>query len=178
MAIVGSDGQLRLKGDVHAQDSDTQGKAKDPTALPPKPSRNSPDSLFSVLSTSQIAADGSNLLLYRPLNGPIFSISPSGEVQVHRLKVQGHYRLFTIKATGGSWIIELLRELPSRRHGDEEFAMFAFDPESRSPLRHYLFHQDLGWGLACAYGDELTFLMANPETNTLGLVTLSSRAKP
>lgn len=178
MAIVGSNGELRrfveLKGDVHALDeSDLSGKGKDPSALPRfESSPGSGDSLFDVVSTSRIVSDGPNLLLFRLLNGPVFSISPSGEVRVHQLKVEGDYRLFMIKPTRNAWIVEFMREAPP--HGPAiEFATYAFDRESSAPLREYFFPRDLGWGLACVDGDEFTFVMANDESKTLQLVRLA-----
>jgi hypothetical protein len=56
------------------------------------------ETLLGVVSVSQIARDGPNLLLFRPTNGPVFSISPAGKVRVHRLKVEGDYRLYRVKA--------------------------------------------------------------------------------
>jgi hypothetical protein len=180
IAIVGSNGQLRrfveLKGDVHVQE-DSDRKGKDPTALPRLKSSNDGigASLRDVVMTSEIAQDGSNLLLFRHWSSPIFSISPSGEVRVHKLKVaESNYRLFTIKVTRTSWIAEFLRELPS---GDEEFATFAFEPESGKPIREYFFPHELGWGLACTDGNEFSFVMANPETKNLKIVKLAPSVK-
>ena len=56
------------------------------------------ETLHGVVSASQIARDGPNLLLFCPTNGPVFSISPAGKVSLHRLKVEGDYRLHTVKA--------------------------------------------------------------------------------
>jgi len=177
VAIVGSDGQFRrfveLQGDVHAQEeSDTQLKDKDPTALPRFKSSHGEvgESLRDVVMSSEVAQDGPNILLFRDWNSPIFEISPSGEVQVHRLKVEGDYRVFTIKPTRSSWIVEFLHDLPN---GAEEFATFAFDPESGNPLREYFFPSELGWGLACADGNEFTFVIANHETHNLKIVKLA-----
>jgi hypothetical protein len=183
LAIVGSNGQLRrfieLKGDVHAQvDSEAAAKDKDPTALPRfKPWRGAfAESLRDVISNSQIAKDGPNLLLFRPMNGPVFSISAGGEVQVHKLKIEGDYRLFTIKADRNSWLVELIREVP---HGTgDEFATYSFDPESGDPLHEYFFPTDLGWGLACADGDGFTFVMANDVSTSLKLVRLAPGGSP
>jgi len=180
LAIVSSNGQLRrfveLKGDVHGQgDSDTLGKDRDPTTLP----RFGPPgtkSLFNAVYLSQIAKDGPNLLLFRPMNGPVFSISPSGEVTVHELEVKGEYRLYTVKATRNLWIAEFLHDVPGS--GAVELSTYAFDPESGAALREYFFPRDLGTGLACVDGDEFTFVMANEKTNTLRLVTLAQSAKP
>jgi hypothetical protein len=105
----------------------------------------------------------------------IFSISPSGEERVHKLRVEGHYRLFTIKAARGSLIAEFLRELPN--NDGEEIATFAFDSENGNPLREYFFPSEFGWGLACTDGEEFTFVMANRETNSLKLVTLAPATK-
>jgi hypothetical protein len=177
VAIVSSDGQLRrfveLKGDVHAQkDSEISGKERDPTALPPMARGvDFVKSLVGVVSGSQIAKDGPNLLLFRPLNGPIFSISPSGEARAHKLRTGGSYNLFTIKATRNAWIVELITDVPPDKPA--EFATYAFDPESGAPLREYSFATNLGWGLACADGDEFTFVMADPEKNNLKFVTLA-----
>ena len=188
VAIVASNGQLRrfldLKGDVHAQqESDPPGKSKDPTALPRfRPAPGTPPQSFATetlrgtVSASQIAKDGPSLLLFRPINGPVFSISPSGEVTVHKLKVDGDYRLYTIKPAGNSWIVEFLHDVP--HSAAQEFSTYAFDPESGAPLREYFFPADLGWGLACIDGDEFTFVMANEKTNTLELVKLAPVAKP
>ena len=180
VAIVASNGQLRrmleLKGDVHAQDeSGGLAKEKDPTALPRDgPMQDTPvfaQSLSYAVGFSRIVKDGPNLLLFRPMNGPVFSISPSGEVRVHKLKVEGDYSLYTIKATRNSWIVEFLHNLPNSPA--VELSIYAFDPETGAPLREYLLPSDLGWGLACTDGDEFTFLMANNEKNTLSLATVS-----
>jgi hypothetical protein len=162
---------VELEGDVHAQEESDR-KDKDPTALPRFKSSHDGigESLRDVVMNSEVTQDGSNLLLFRHWNSPIFTVSPAGEVRVHKLKVaESNYRLFTIKATRSSWIAEFLRELPS---GDEEFATFAFDPESGNPIREYFFPHELGWGLACTDENEFTFLMANPETNNLKIVKL------
>ncbi len=183
VAIVGSNGQFRrfveLSGDVHAQDeSETLGKqGNDPTALPRVPSDVDPErSYMDVLYRSKIVRDGPDLLLFRPMNGPVFSISPSGEVRSHKLKVKGDYRLFTIKATQGSWIAELTHHLDDGT-GDE-FATYAFDPETGAPLREFFFPRDLGFGLACVDGDEFTFVMADPEGKALKLVKLKPASLP
>jgi hypothetical protein len=183
VAIVGPNGQLRrfveLKGDVHAQtDSDIAARDKDPTALPrSKPWRGAfAESLRDVVSNSQIVKDGPNLLLFRPMNGPVYSISAGGEVQVHKLKMEGDYRLFTIRADRNSWIVELIHEVP--HGGGDEFATYAFDRESGSPLREYFFPTDLGWGLACADGDEFTFVMADDVGTSLKLVKLTPAGSP
>lgn len=177
VAIVASNGQLRrfvqLVGDVHVEgESDKPGKDKDPTALPrSKPSTTLSESLFDVVATSQIARDGPNLLLFRPWNSPVFSISVSGEVRVHKLEVEGDYRVYTIKPTRSAWIVELMREIPSQGSAIE-FATYAFDPESGAPVREYSFPRDLGFGLACIDGNEFTFVMANNEAKNLKLVRL------
>jgi hypothetical protein len=183
VGIVASNGQLRrlveLKGDVHAEEeSNASGKDKDkdPTALPRlSPPGSAAPSLFKAVYGSQIANDGPNLLLFRPMNGPVFSVSPSGEVRVHKLKAEGNYRLYTIKAAGNSWIVEFLHDLPNS--AAVELSTYAFDPESGAPLREYFFPADMGWGLACADGDEFTFVMANQKTNALRLVKLAPGAK-
>lgn len=187
VAIVASNGQLRrfleLKDDVHArEESGSSEKGNDSTALPrlrPAPGRppqsRVTETLFDVVGTSQIAKDGQNLLLFRPLNGPVFSISPSGEVTVHKLKMEGDYRLYTIKAAGGLWIVEFLHDVPNS--AAVELSTYAFDPESGAPLQKYLFPPDTGWGLACADGDELTFIVADERTNALKIVKLAPGAK-
>jgi hypothetical protein len=180
IAIVASNGQLlrivELKGDVHPQEeTDTAGAKKDPTALPRFPSGNAPSAYYmGVLSGSQIVKDGTNLLLFRPLNGPVFSISPSGEVQVHRLKVDREFKLFSIKPTHGIWIAELTHHLKDGT--GNEFALYALDPETGAPIRQYLYPRDLGYALACTDGNEFTFLMANPVTKALSLVTLTAQS--
>jgi hypothetical protein len=147
VAIVASNGQLRrfleLKGDIHAQqESETPEREKDPTALPrfrPAPGRPPQsfvtETLLGVVSTSQIAKDCPNLLLFRPMNGPVFSISPSGEVTVHKLKLDGQYRLYAIKPIRDSWIVELLHGVPGSVA--QELSTYAFDPASGAPLREY-----------------------------------------
>jgi hypothetical protein len=183
VAIVGSNGQLRkfveLKGDVHARvESDASAREKDdPTALPrSKTWEGFAESLRDVVSTAQIATDGPNLLLFRPANTPVFSISPSGEARVHNLKVKGDYRLFTIKATRDSWIVEFIYDLPDGTA--QKFATYAFDPETGAPLREYFFPTDLGFGLACVDGDKFTFVMANIEGKTLELMKLRPASLP
>jgi hypothetical protein len=182
LAIVASNGQLlrliELKGDVHAQeDSPGAAKEKGPAALPRfEHGVDFSKSLLGVVSLSHIAKNGSSLLLLRPGSGPIFSIAPSGEVRVHRLKVKGGYNLFTVKATRNSWIVEYLTDVPIDKPA--EFLTYAFDAESGAPLREYFFPTDLGFGLACTDGDEFTFVMANEETNTLRLVKLAPEAAP
>jgi hypothetical protein len=176
LAIVASNGQFRrfveLEGDVHAQDDSStsdKGMQKDPTAL----SRFGPPgtpSLNEALGLSQFAKDGPNLLLFRPMNGPVFSISPSGEVKIHKLQVPSDYRLYTIKATKSSWIVEFLHNVPNSPA--VEMSAYAFDPESGAPVREYIFPRNLGWGLACSDGDEFTFVTADDKTNTLKLVGL------
>jgi hypothetical protein len=179
VAIVDSNGQLRriveLKGDVHPQDeTGTAGAKNDPTALPRLPSGDDASASYTgVLSGSQIVKDGPNLLLFRPMNGPVFSISPSGEVQVHRLKVDGEFKVFNIKPVHGVWIAELTHHLKDGT--GNEFALYALDPETGAPIRQYLYPRDLGYALACTDGNEFTFLMANPETKALSLVMLTAQ---
>jgi len=177
LGIVDSKGQLRrlieLEGDVSLEEGSAQpGKEKDPTALPrSNNSSSSVKSLRDVVYTSHIASDGASLLLFRPINGPIFSIFPSGEVRVHKLNIKGAYRLYTIKASRNSWIVEFIHDVPNSNF--EEFSTYAFDPETGVPLREYFFPGDLGWGLACTDGDEFTFIMASEETHHLKFVTLA-----
>lgn len=178
-AIVGSNGQLRrsleLQGDVHAQQAGDNA-SKDPAAVPRRtPSQAWERSFFDVVSTSQIAQNGPNLLLFRPWDGPIFSVSPSGDIRIHHLKVKGRYTLFTIKPTSTAWIVEFMHDLPQK--AAQEFSTYAFDPESGEPLREYVFGADLGWGLACTDGNEFTFVTANEKTNSLRLVTMRPAEK-
>jgi len=180
LAIVGSNGQLRrpieLEGDVSLEEGSARPeKEKDPTALPRSndPS-SSVKSLRDVVYTSRIASDGASLLLFRPVNGPVFSISQSGEVRVHKLDIKGDYRPYTIKATQNSWIVEFLHHAPNSEF--EEFSAYAFDPGTDAPLREYFFPGDLGWGLACTDGNEFTFIMASEETHHLRFVTLAPQA--
>jgi hypothetical protein len=183
LALVAPNGQLRrmieLKGDVHAEE-DSTGSAKqkgDPTALPRYNSPDSPSapSLYNAVYLSQIAKDGPNLLLFRPMNGPVFSVSPSGEVRVHKLKVEGDFSMYTIKATPNFWIVEFTHNVP---HSEAvEMSTYAFDPESGTPLREYFFPGDIGWGLACTDGNGFTFVMADIEKKTLSLVKLAATAK-
>jgi hypothetical protein len=183
LAIVGSNGQLRrfveLQGDVHGrQEPDGSANEKDdPTALPrSKAWARFAESLRDVVATSQIAADGPNLLLFRPVNGPVFSISPSGEVLAHKLKVKGNYRLFTIKAARDSWIVEFIYDLPDNTA--QKFSTYAFDPATGVPLREYFFPTDLGFGLACVNEDEFTFVMADIAGKALKLVKLRPAVLP
>jgi len=182
VAIVGSNGRFRrfveLKGDVHARDeSDKPGRRKDPTALPRIPSADDAEgSYMDVLYRSQIARDGPNLLLFRPMNGPVFSISPSGAVQNHQLKMKGDYRLFTIKVTQGAWIAELTYHLDDGT--GNVFSLYAFDPETGVPLREYFFPRDPGYGLACTDGNEFTFVMADTERKRLKLLKLAPATLP
>ena len=187
VAILASNGQFRrfldLKGDVHAEEvSGAPENDKDPTALPRlKPADNSPESFMTqtlrgVLSGSQIVKDGRNLLFFRPLNGPVFSISPSGQVTVHQLKIPGDFHLYTIKPTERFWIVEFLHQ--SAHGAAQEFSTYAFDPVTGDPLREYFFPADLGWGLACTDGSQFTFVLANEKTNSLQLVTLAPTAEP
>ena len=181
-AIVGANGQLRrlleLKGDVHSQRTDAPGGDKDPTALPRfKPADGRPPQAFvtetlrGVVSTSQIVRDGPDLLLFRPINGPVFSISPSGEVRTHKLQIEENSRLYTIKPNSDSWIVEFLHDVPNSQ--SVEFSTYAFDPKNGVAMREYFFPGDFGWGLACADGNEFTFVMAEEKTNALKLVKLA-----
>lgn len=186
IAIVASNGQLRrmveLTEDVHAQEEPSSPERNsDLGALPrskPAPGARAGSSvtgtLRGVISTSQIAKDGRDLLLFRPLSGPVFSISPSGEVRIHKLQVEGDYRLYAVKATGGVWIVEFLHDTPNS--AAVELSTYAFDPDSGAPLRKYFFPPDVGWGLACADGDELTFITADAKTNALRIVKLAPGA--
>jgi len=186
VAIVASNGQLRrlleLKGDVHArQNSGTSQESSDPTALPRMvpapgdlPMSSFAETLMVVVSTSQVVRDGRNLLLIRPVRAPVFSISPSGEISVHKLKIDGDYTLYTIKPDGDLWIVEFLRNVPNSEA--VELSTYAFDPESGLPLRKYLLAPDAGWGLACADSDTLTFVAADEKTNSLKIVKLAAGA--
>ncbi|MGD0988385.1 MAG: hypothetical protein ABR874_11270 [Candidatus Sulfotelmatobacter sp.] len=174
VAVVASNGQLRrlleLKGDVHELEGSPQdGGDRDPTALP----RNKPwggfaESLRDVVFTSQIAGDGSGLLLFRPSSGPMFSISPAGAVRARKLGIQGVYRLFTVKRARDSWIVEYIHDIPGSTA--QEFSTYEFDPRSGGLKREYFFPADLGWGLACADGDEFTFIIADEKAGMLKLV--------
>jgi hypothetical protein len=177
VAIVGSNGQFRrfveLEGDVHPEDtSRNSANGGDSTALPnTTPPEDFDRSFMGVVYTSAIVQDGPHLLLFRPANGPVFSVSPSGETTARQLKIKGDYRLYAIKSTRSSWIVEFIHDVPNSKL--KEFSTFAFHPESGEPLREYFFPADLGWGLACTDGDEFTFVMADNETNTLNLIKLT-----
>lgn len=177
-AIVGSDGQVlrlvELRGDLYVADGgdESTSKQKDPNALPQfKADDSSRPSFLDAMLGSQIVSDGSNLLLFRQNTNTVFSVSRSGEVTSRKLKIDSDYRLNTIKTSGNVWFAGLLREVPSRGPA-VEFATYAFDPETGNPLREYSLPGDFGFGLACVDGDELTFVMANQETNSLKLVRL------
>lgn len=177
LAIVAPNGQVRrlveLKGDVHAQEEpDSSRREKDPTALPLHGSTEGlADSLFDVVSNSRMVKYGSELLLFRPANSPVFSVSPSGEVRVHKLKVEGSYRLFAIKPAANSWIVQFIRQIPNSP--EMEFATYGFGPETGLPLKEYFFPRDMGWGLACADETEFTFVMADSKGEALQLITLA-----
>jgi hypothetical protein len=117
VAIAASNGQLRrlldLTDDVHPlEDLSQRGQDRDPAALPRnKPWRGFAESLRDVVLTSQIAADGNRLLLFRPSSGPAFSISQAGEVRARKLGIEGAYRLFTIKHARDSWIVEYIHDV-------------------------------------------------------------------
>ncbi|MFZ0320679.1 MAG: hypothetical protein WAL56_16260 [Candidatus Sulfotelmatobacter sp.] len=180
-AIVASNGQLRrlleLKGDVHPlDDSSPNGPDRDPTALPRnKPWRGFAESLRDVVFTSQIAEDNRSLLLFRPSSGPVFSISPSGEVRARKLRIEGTYRLFTIKRARDSWIVEYIHDVPGS--AAQEFSTYEFDPGDSRAKREYFFPTDLGWGLACADGDEFTFIVADEKAGMLKLVKLAPQGR-
>jgi hypothetical protein len=179
-AIVGSNGQLRrsleLAGDVHLQET-LSGEGRDPTALPRMAApAGGTRSFFDVVSTSQIVQSGPELLLFRPGNGPIFSVSASGEVRPRHLKVKGKYTIFAVKPTPSAWIVEFMHDLPNTTA--QEFSTYAFDPETGEPLREYVFDADLGWGLACTDGATFTFVTASEKTNSLRLITMAPSAQP
>jgi hypothetical protein len=96
LAVVASNGQLRrfveLKEDVRAQEdeeSGASGEDKDPTALPRfRPPQGRPSQSFAVtetlrgvVSTSKIAQDRADLLLFRPINGPYFPLRPRAKCE-------------------------------------------------------------------------------------------------
>ncbi len=110
------------------------------------------------------------------MNGLVFSISPSGAVQIHQLKMKGDYRLFTIKVTVGAWIAELTQHLDDGT--GNVFSLYAFDPETGVPSREYFFPRDLGYGLACTNGNEFTFVMADIERKSLKLLKLAPATYP
>jgi hypothetical protein len=179
LAIVGSNGQLQrfieLKDDIHLEDApDASAKNTDPNAFPRfATSQDHKESLFDLVSGTQITQDGPNLLLFRPLQGPVFSISASGEVQVHKLRnIENGYHLFTMKAAGGEWIVELMREIQTPAPATQ-FLTYAFDPKTGNPVRQYLFPDDLAWGLACTDGNEFTFVNSDPQAMSVKLVTLA-----
>jgi hypothetical protein len=180
VAIVASNGQLRrlldLTGDVHPLDGSSQGGDRDPAALPHnKPWRGFAESLRDVVLTSQIAEDSRGLLLFRPSSGPVFSISPAGEVRARKLRVEGTYRLFTIKRARDSWIVEYIHDVSGS--AAQEFSTYEFDPDSGGPTREYFFPTDLGWGLACADGDEFTFVAADEKAGMLKLMKLAPQGR-
>lgn len=157
-AIVGSNGQLRrfvdLEGDIRLDEGADNLEGN--STIPPPSGRSvtsedssensySKDAFLKIVSTSRIVPSGSNLLLFRAANGPVYSVSASGEVKALRLKVQGNYKLFMVKPARNAWIVEFTRDLPN--NGGREFATFAFDPESGRPLREFFFPRDLRMGL-------------------------------
>ena len=77
-----------------------------------------------------------------PRTGPVFSISRAAKVRVHRLKVEGDYRLYRVKADQNSWIVEFLHDVAHSL--TEEFSTYAFDPGTGAPLREYLLPANLG----------------------------------
>ena len=84
-------------------------------------------------------------------------------------------RPYTIKAVARFWIVEFLHDVPNS--AAVELSTYAFDPKSGAPLRKYFFPPDTGWGLACADGDDLTFIVADENDNRLTLVKLAPGAK-
>jgi len=118
---------------------------------------------FNAVYLSQIAKDGPNLLLFPPMNGPVFSISPSGEGKIHKLRSRAITDCTRSKRQKirGLWNSCMCTQQPGG-----EMSTYAFDRETGAPLREYLLPPDLGWGLACTDGDEFTFVTANQKTNT------------
>jgi hypothetical protein len=181
VAIVNSDGHLRrflrLKGDVHRQrNADRSGKKKDLTAFPALDSSGAGKSLIDVVSRSQIASDGSNLLLFRQATGRVFSISSSGKVRRHNIKLSGNFELFTVKAARNFWVMELLRD--SGLGNGAELSIYGFDPASDRLMRQYIFPKDFGWGLACTDGHQFTIVTADNEKGVLDLVKLGLTTNP
>jgi hypothetical protein len=83
--------------------------------------------------------------------------------------VPGDITLETIKTTRDSWIAEFTRD-----HHDgtgDEFATYAFAPETGVALKEYVYPRDLG--LACTDGIEFTFVMANVGGKSLKLLKLA-----
>jgi hypothetical protein len=176
IVIVASDGQVRkwieLKGDVHARtEADS---AQDKTALPTF-ARNFGESLMGAVGGSQIIGNGSDLLLFRPGGSSVFSISLSGEVKTTTLKIPGQFQIYVVKPLPDKWIVELQRN--DREAHRVVFETYAFHPATGEPLVQYLFPSDYGFGLACAEGSELTFVMADPQGEGLNLVKLAPTGK-
>ncbi len=184
LAIVSSTGQflrfVELPGDVTPRKGLTpqeNGKSKGQTVLPHfAPGEGFGKSLIDVVYGSQIVADGPNLLLFRPSNGPIFVISPGGDAQTRRLKLKGTYMLETVKTNAHSWIAELTRDLLDGK--GEQFVTYAFDRDTGTPLTEYVYPQDLGFGMACTDGNKFTFVEADMQTETLKLVKLAISSQP
>jgi len=178
IGIADSRGQflrsLELSGDVHArEDSDQNPDSQDETALP----RFDPEgaSLREIVMTSQIVAEGPNLLLFRPVGSSVFSISASAEVRKVALKVPGKLEIFAVKPSQNAWFVEVIHH--SEGSKADFFDMYSFNPSTGEPINQYFFPSDFGYGLACVDdgGKEFTFVMSAEDGNGLRLMKLSPK---
>ena len=179
VGIADSRGQfvrsLELIGDVHARDnSDQNPDSPDETALP-RFDPGSGTSLQEVVMTSQIVADGPDLLLFRPAGSSVFSISAGGEVRRVKLQVPGKVQLFAVKPSQNTWFVEFTHY--SEGSNAELFDMYSFNPVTGEPINQYFFPNDLGFGLACADdgGKQFTFVMSAEDGNGLRLMKLAPK---
>jgi len=129
----------------------------------------------SVVSASQIAKDGPNLLLFRssaPRTVPYSRSLGPAKWGVHGLKVEATHGQSSPKFVDCG-----ILAWRSSQHA-QEFSTYAFDPETGAPPREYPLPAKLGWGAACTDGAGFRFLRTKEKTHTLELVELAPAAKP
>lgn len=116
-----------------------------------------------TIKTSQIVADGPNLLLFRRDAGAgIFVVTPGGEIS--QLKLEGiKGKIFSLRSTSREWLAQI-----SVQAGDGARPIthvYALNPNDGRVLRKYLFGGKPGWGLGCADGREFLLLDVDDNRN-------------
>jgi len=183
VALVKGNGQfnrfVELADDIRLQsgplakgeDAEAHGSA---TSLPQTGKRFG-EGFFDATQISVIVADGPHLLVVRKgQRVPVFSVSPSGQVEAVRLDTPEGYSLWDIKTTRDFWVALFTHRLQEGK--GVEFSSMAIDRRTGKTLKQYYYSHFPGFGLACTDGSEFTFLIR--DATQLKIVRLTSSNRP
>jgi hypothetical protein len=138
-------------------------------------------SLESALATSEIVADGPDLLLVRrQQDAPIFEVDPSGDVRQIAVKplVKGAY-INSVRSTPAGWLVQFTKQGRSPEQGFQIYNALV-DRSSGKSVSRYSVSAPIGLGWGCPVDDRFIFLKATDNGIQLlvGEVNRSAAAAP